>query len=170
MVNFVLDADAQKAFRLAFAAAAAEVVVSVADFRRTLDVGKLSRQRQAAFLPVRRFFGGAEDFRVYQDEFGVGDGYFNGCVRGFGFVIFAAFRDVHDDDALVNVHLRCREANAMRFVHGLEHVVGYRLECVGELAYGFGGFAQAAVGMDEDVKQRHVWVRENFLPKNEFLV
>ena len=94
----------------------------------------------------------------------------NGRVRGFGFVIFAALRHVHDHDALVNVHLRCREANAMRLVHGGEHVVGYRLECVGELADGFGGFAQAAVGMDEDVKQRHVWVREKFLPKNEFLV
>ena len=94
----------------------------------------------------------------------------DGRVRGFRFVIFAAQRHVHDDDALVNVHLRCGQANAMRFVHGLEHIVGYRLECVGKLADRFGGFAQAAVGMDEDVKQRHVWVREKFLPKNEFLV
>ena len=59
-------------------------------------------------------------------------------------------------------HPRCR-------VHYVP-VSGTRGAAKNDLPKFTGGFAQAAVGMDEDVKQRHVWVREKFLPKNEFLV
>ena len=68
------------------------------------------------------------------------------------FVFFALFGDVHDNDAAVDVDLCCREADAVRFVHGGKHVVGDGFQAVVKGSDRFGGLAQALVGVNEDVK------------------
>ncbi|MNO88576.1 hypothetical protein D3C76_800310 [compost metagenome] len=106
---------------------------------RAVDVLVEAGHRQAAFLVLIHLFG-------QRFELGVDEHPRLGLVLG----------QIHDDDALVHVHLGGGQADAGGFVHGFEHVVDQLAHGVIDHLDRFGDRAQARIGEFENVQDGHM--------------
>ncbi|MOA39667.1 hypothetical protein D3C78_1614670 [compost metagenome] len=69
--------------------------------------------------------------------------------------LVAVLGDIDHDQALVEIHLRRREADTLGLVHGLEHVVDLLLQRAVEAGYRPGNLVQTRVGVMQNVEQCH---------------
>lgn len=94
--------------------------------------------RQAALVALHALVAGPQQLGVDQHQ-----------------ALVALFRDVDDDQALVHVDLRGRQAGALGVVHGVEHVVDERAQAVVHGGDGRGHLVQARIGVAENGEQGH---------------
>ena len=134
VVELVLDADGQKAvgfegeFFAFFVAGFHGYALGAGD--GVVNAG----HRQAAF-----FVGG---FAVFMGDHGVD--------KHARLVVF--FGEIHHHHALVHVHLGGGQADAVRGIHGFQHIGHQRLNALINLRHGFGHGVQALIGIFKDVE------------------
>ena len=136
----MLDADGEAVGGVRLDRLAVEVGVADRDFGGTLDVVEELGDREAPLLGRRGLLRELEDLGVDHDD------------RVLGLVFLG---EVHDDDALHLADLRRGKADARRFVHRLEHVLGERLDLVVDLFDRIGDLAQPLVGQGQDRANGH---------------
>ena len=101
----MLQAGRQQPVRLDLLLRAGEVVVAQLHPGRAGHVGILAGQGQAALLPLRQLVADRDDLRVHQHHR----------------VGLVALLDVHHEQPQQRAHLRRRQADARRLVHGVQH-------------------------------------------------
>jgi hypothetical protein len=69
--------------------------------------------------------------------------------------LIAFFGHVDDDQPFVNIHLCCRQADAIGFVHGFQHVADQAANAVIHRLDRLGDGVQARVWVTEDGEQSH---------------
>lgn len=121
MIHLMLNAGRKKAVRLDDLFLA--MVIKKADSARrgALDFLEKFRNREAAFLIEACFRRRIEDFGI--DE-----------IERSRFFVFAG--KIHDDDALRDVNLDRRKADALGLVHRLQHIVHQSSDAVINNLYG----------------------------------
>ena len=100
-----------------------------------------SRNRETSFLAVLGTFA-RNDFRIDQHQ-----------------QLVAGFRSVDDDDSLVYVDLRRREADPGCGVHRFGHIAHQCANRFVDLEYPGGLLVEPRIGVAEDLQQRHKYLQ-----------
>mmetsp|Transcript_49610 Transcript_49610/g.116521 ORF Transcript_49610/g.116521 Transcript_49610/m.116521 type:complete len:227 (+) Transcript_49610:181-861(+) len=138
VVHLVLHADRQQpvGIELEHLAVAVERAHGHLGMARHLVVDL--RYRQAALLAIHHLLAELDQLGIDQHPRRV-----------------AVLRGVDDDDALMHVHLRGRQPDAVGGVHGFQHVVDQLADAGVDLGHGLGDRVQPRVGIAKDGELSH---------------
>src|SRR3984893_12105181 len=134
MVDLMLETGRQNAVRLDLLRAAIAIEVTGAHAGRPLDVLENVRDRQAALLTGRKLRRSPETFRISETK----------RLRRSGFI--GAFGHVEESHPLSHGDLNCRETDARRGIHGLEHIVHKRADALVDFGHRRADKAQTRIG------------------------
>src|ERR1700733_6540706 len=129
VVGFVQESAGQEIFTRLFENFSTNILSADGDFVGTADVLAKVRNAETTLALAMPAFG-MNDFGIDEDEFCVG-------------VFFEG--DVDDGNAAADADLRGGEADAVGYVHGLEHVFDELLQFLVEDGYFLGGFLENRV-------------------------
>src|SRR5688500_1110030 len=139
VIDLVLQAASEEIGGLEFERLAIAIERSHRNARRAIDVAEHFRDREATFLAP----GGAladDDLWVHDDD--------------------RAVVEVDHGEPLRPTHLWCREPDALRRVHRLEHVVGQAAQLVGHALDGLGLLPKNRRAQDVDFEEGHYLSRK----------
>lgn len=145
MVNFVLEAAAEKAFGLEGLGGAVFIQVANLDPLMALDDAVEIGEAEAAFFAVHHLWAGCDEGGVDHEDAGDAGG-------GGAVPFFALHFGLDDDEFLENADLRRGEADALCRVEGGDHVGQGGAGFISDLCDRGRGLAQRGVWVDGDGK------------------